>query len=512
MSSPAPQVQYVRRRRSLAGPVVLIAIGVLFLLGNFHVLTWRALGHYWARYWPVLIILWGIVKLVEHWQDNRDGMPGRGIGVGGVFLLIFVIIFGLAATTGERVNWNAIGNEMDMDSDFAGLFGNSYTFTNTVEQPFNPGDTLRVVDDRGAVTINTWDDAKIKVVVSKRVMADNEEESRKVDSQTQPQLSRTDTLITLNANTAGAGNQPVKTDLEIYIPRKASVDVSSRRGDVAVATRTGDVKLSTVRGDVTAKAIEGNVTVDLRRGSVRANDIKGDINIDGRIDDTNLSDISGKARLTGDYFGQMTLANIAKGVSFHTSRTDMELAALPGELNMESGDLRAKNVQGPMSVSTRSKDIHLEDISGDLRIENSNGMVEYHAGNKLGHVEINNQHGDLQVTLPPHAGFQLEAQARRGDIATDFPSIQVEADRQDHRATGTVGSGGPQLRLTNVGGDVEVRKSGPGTPSIDMGPKESGPKQGIPEPPKAPKPPKLPPPERTTDLRGMIFDELHCAL
>ena len=84
---------------------MLITIGVIFLLGNFHYLTWATLGHYFARYWPVLIILWGLVKLVEYFVDQSRGMPARGVGVGGYFLLAMLIVFGLAATSSERINW-----------------------------------------------------------------------------------------------------------------------------------------------------------------------------------------------------------------------------------------------------------------------------------------------------------------------------------------------------------------------------------------------------------------------
>lgn len=503
MSSPtqAPQIRYVRRR-SLAGPIVLIALGVLFLLGNMHVLTWRALGHYWARYWPLLIIVWGVIKLIEHWQDNRDGVPGRGIGVGGVFLLIFVIMLGSAATTADRLNWNAIQSEMDTDSDFAGLFGNSYTFSNTVEQPFTAGDSLRVVDDHGDITISTWDEPKIKVVVTKKIIGGNEEESRKYDQQTQPQFTTAEKVVTLNANTGGAGTQPVRSDLQIYLPAAAAVDVSTRRGDVTVATRTGDVKISSTRGDITAKAITGNLTLDVRRGSVRANDISGDVTLDGRIDDTNFSDIKGKVRLTGDYFGEMTLTHISKGVSFHSSRTDMELAALPGELTIESGEVRGKNLGGPVSLATRSKEITLEDIAGDLKIENSNGSVTYHAGKKLGQVDITNNRANVELSLPPNASFQLDARTRRGDITTDY-SIPVQNQGQEQTANGAVGNGGPQVRVVTTNASIEIRKGGAvSETSPSAAPDDSAPSGGAPSAPKAPRSPRAPrTPTATTHFR-----------
>ena len=54
-----PFVPPRRPRRSFAGPFVLIVLGIVFLLGNLHMLSWMRLGTLFAHYWPLLLILWG---------------------------------------------------------------------------------------------------------------------------------------------------------------------------------------------------------------------------------------------------------------------------------------------------------------------------------------------------------------------------------------------------------------------------------------------------------------------
>ena len=107
MSSPVqPQPPMgVYPRRSFAGPIVLIVIGTLFLLANMRLLAWPRLGLLFARYWPVLLILWGVIKMAEYYSAQRQGYRPRGIGVGGVFLLIFLILMGQIgrASCRERV-------------------------------------------------------------------------------------------------------------------------------------------------------------------------------------------------------------------------------------------------------------------------------------------------------------------------------------------------------------------------------------------------------------------------
>jgi DUF4097 and DUF4098 domain-containing protein YvlB len=453
--------------------MVLILIGVIFLLGNMHYLSWQSLHHYFARYWPALLILWGAVKLLEHWQDNRAGLPSRGIGAGGVVLIIFLVLFGMGFTASDNINWNALRGQMEIDDDLGGLFGNSYTYSATVEQAFAPGSDLKVVSDRGDVVVNTWAEPKIKVVVRKKVVADNEQQGKKIDGETQPTFITGGSTVTLNANTGGAGNKAVASDLEIFIPQKGNVEVSDRRGDIRIAGRQGNVNISS-HGDVTVADNVGSVSISLRRGNVRATNIKGDVSVDGRVDDTNISDVSGEVRLSGDFFGQMNLAKVAKGVGFHSTRTDMQMARLDGDLTMESGDLRARTITGPMHVTTRSKDIHLEDVSGNLKIDNTNGVVEYRAGKGMGDVEINNQRGTVQVMLPKNAAFQVDAHATRGEIESDFPAIQVRSERNSQIASGSVGSAGqsgPQIRLSNNYGDVQIRQSSSLPPPAPPAPK-----------------------------------------
>jgi Domain of unknown function (DUF5668) len=91
MVSPV-QVPPPRARRSMSGPIVLIAIGTVFLLGTMGVLDWHNLGHWFAHYWPVLLIISGIIKLVEYQQAQKQGTRASGLGAGGILLMIAIII------------------------------------------------------------------------------------------------------------------------------------------------------------------------------------------------------------------------------------------------------------------------------------------------------------------------------------------------------------------------------------------------------------------------------------
>jgi DUF4097 and DUF4098 domain-containing protein YvlB len=479
-----PPTQRQRQRRSVAGPVVLILLGLVLLLTTMHVLHPQPLLHWFGTYWPALIIVWGVIKLVEYQQAQKEGFRPSGIGAGGVVLLAFLIIFGLSATQASRFNWDEIRDHINIGDDDLTLFGHNYSYDDQLQQDFPAGSSLRITNDRGAVNLTASDDNQIHVTAHKRINADSQQDADKFNPATKPLVNASGNTITLSANTQGAGDRTVTTDLDVSLPRKVPVVISARHGDISVLGRDGDVDISGQHGDVAAADINGKVSINLSSGSARVSNVSGDASVQGRADDVSVSDVKGATQLNGE-FDSIKLAKITGVVGFKSARTDMEFSRLNGDLDMSSGDLRANDLIGPFRLLTRSKDVRLNEVDGDLRLENENGAVEIHM-RKLGNMQLTNRNSDVQIYVPDKAGFQVDAHARGGEIESDFSTLKI--DNGDDRATvsGTVGAGGPHLVITNEHGGIELRK-GSSVAELPAAP-------ALPKLPRIPAVPKVPVP------------------
>ena len=170
---------YAPRRRSIFGPIVLITIGVVFLLVNAGFVTFRSAVRLFADYWPLLLIIWGVLRLIEYLRARQEGVPPQGIGAGGVIGLIFLVLFGISVSAAykgsQHVNWNSVRNEIDMpDDEFGKWFGQKYEFTDNVDRDFPANGSLKIVGDRGDIKISPSNDGKLHVVVHKVIYADNQ--------------------------------------------------------------------------------------------------------------------------------------------------------------------------------------------------------------------------------------------------------------------------------------------------------------------------------------------------
>ncbi len=454
---PAP-IPPRRYRRSFAGPFVLIVLGIIFLLGNLRMIAWNKLLLLFAHYWPVLLILWGIIKILEYQQAQRDGVPPRGIGAGGVFTVIMLVFFGMIATHVARFHWDDIRESMNIDdSDFNNMFGETFNFDDHLEQTIPATATsLRVNDDHGAVRVSATDDNKITVVVRKRVGADNQGDADKYNQQTRPQITTAGNVIVLDARNQ-AGDHSVQSDLEISVPRKMELHVTSKRGEVSVTGRDGEVEINNQHGDVSVEDVSGNVKLNLEKSSAKVEQITGDVHIAGRLNEVSVTDVKGGAHLEGEFEESVKLARIGKDVSFKSSRTDMEFSRIDGELDLDSDDLHAEQVTGPVHLTTRSKQIRLTDVTGDVRLQDNNGGIEV-SMRSLGNVQIDSRNGDVQLSVPDKAGFRVDARTRDGEIQSDFPELKI--DNNDHQATasGSVGNGSSHIVINNEHDGIEIRK------------------------------------------------------
>jgi len=473
------------RHRSFAGPLVLIIIGVVFLLGTMHVLSVGKLAHLFASYWPVLLILWGVIKIVEHQQARHQGSRASGIGAGGVLLIVMIVVFGLIANQLERVNWRGLRDEINIDDgDFNNMFGDTFNYNDHLEQNF-PGDaSLKVIDNHGAVSVHASDDDKITVVVRKRIGAENQSDADKYNTDTKPTITVIGGLVTVDAKVEGAGDHPVETELDISLPRKAPVTIASRRGDVNVSGRSGNVDISTQHSDTSVDDINANVKVNQDKGSVKIEQVTGDVQIGGRVNELTVADVKGSLQLEGEFQESVKLERIAKTVTFKSSRTDMEFSKLGGSLDLDSDDLHADDLTGPLHLMTRSKNIRMDGVSGDVRVKNDNGNVELIMRN-LGNVQVDNRNGDVQLAVPDRAGFRLDARTRGGEIQSEFPELKVNNDEHEARASGSVGSGSSHIVINNEHEGIEIRKAS-NTPPVP--PVPAKPAKALPPPKESPEP------------------------
>jgi DUF4097 and DUF4098 domain-containing protein YvlB len=245
--------------------------------------------------------------------------------------------------------------------------------------------------------------------------------------------------------------------------------------------RDGAGELTSQDGDVSVTDLNGALTLNLDNSSARVSQISSDVTVQGRGKDVSLEDVKGTVRLDGDFMESVKLTRIAKTVSFKSTRTDMDFTKLDGYLNLDSGDLEASSLTGPLRLRTRSKDIMLNGITSDVHLENENGAVEIHF-NKLGSLEVTNAKGDIRIFLPEKSGFQVDAQARDGEIQSDFPGLKIDNGDNRATATGSVNGGGPHMVLNLEHGSIEIHK-GVAIPPPPPAPPKAG---------KTPQPPGTP--------------------
>jgi len=462
MSSPV--VSPPHRRRSMGGPVILIIMGLIFLLGNLHLISWKRLGLWFAHYWPLLLILWGVLKLVEHYRAKREGTAAPGLGAGGVVLLIFLIIGGLAASQMARVDLSGMSDDFDIGDSHIPFLGESFDFDDQVTQDFPAGAAVKIVNDRGAVNVNVSNGNKIEINTAKKIRSDNKDEAEKWNEQTKPQVTVSGNLVTINANTKGAGDHPVTVDLNVSLPRKAALTIAAQRGDVNVNGRDGNVEIAEQRGDVSVEDINGDVTLNMDRSavnmghsSVRVSQVSGDVTVQGKSNDVSIADVKGAVKINGDVSDGLKLSKIGKTVNFKSSRTDLEFSKLDGDLDLDSDSLRGDNLLGPVRLSTRSKDVSLDSVSGDVRIQDENSGVQ--VGLKApGNVQIDNRNGDITLGVPDKVGFKVEARSRGGEVQADFAGVNVTNTDEDGKASGTFGNGAMHVVLNSEHGNITVHK------------------------------------------------------
>lgn len=115
------------------------------------------------------------------------------------------------------------------------------------------------------------------------------------------------------------------------------------------------------------------------------------------------------------------------------------------------GDVTARTVNGAVEVST----------TGSAAAHTVNGSIEVEVGELSGSgpYRFETVNGTITLTMPEGTGVDVEARTLNGSISTDFP-LTVQGRFGPRSMDGTIGGGGPELRLRTTNGSIEIRRAG----------------------------------------------------
>ena len=268
----------------------------------------------------------------------------------------------------------------------------------------------------------------------------------------------------------GDGHTP---DLEIELPRRATVVIETSSAEIEVDGLHGDQRYRTSSGDMVLREVGGRIAIETVSGDV-------DVVATGQADVT-LRTVSGDVELR---------AGTLRSLGATTTSGDLKIAgrlAGPGPFSVVtvSGDaLLAPAGDVRIEMATLSGDLHSE-IGG--RFDGGRGRRSLAVGSGGPLVEFRSMSGDLTVVRPTsvaaHEAARFEparaADAVRDDAATVPAIVERDGLQAEPAVNGAIAVAYEEARLRILRslerGEIDVAEAGRRLEALDSGPGEAAP-------------------------------------
>ncbi len=309
------------QRSSIFAGLLLILLGALFLLHRFD--PELGIGHLIARYWPVLLIVWGVAKLIDHVSAQRAGRARPPVLSGGeaALLVLLVVVLG----------WIWVVDFIHMkhpqlEADGIGLFSHRHSDNEVLPfQSIPAGAQVTVQTGHGDLTIHAGDVNEIQAAVNKSGSAASESSARERMKGVRVVIEHTSAGYIVHPVNQEQASGNVSVDLDVELPKSVTLIATSARGDISISGIGGAISASTQNGDIAIHDAGSNVNVQLQKGDVRVSDVPGNLRISGKGSQIDISDVAGDALIEGDFFGPIRVRNVKNTTHYASQRTDLTL-------------------------------------------------------------------------------------------------------------------------------------------------------------------------------------------
>jgi len=444
--------------------LTLVTIGALLLARNlgYTIPIWG----YVARYWPALLIGWGLLKFVDYYRfrsagDNRPLFSG-----GEVALLIFVIFLGTAVTTAANIS-PGFGSIFEIgDIDLWDITGNNFTFDEHEEAAVPSGSTIEIENLYGNVEVHPMDSDRVILDVKKTIRASNKEEADRLEKDFTFSITNAGSTYRITSNREnlvqfhGIPRQRYKSSLTLQVPKRATLRIDNRNGKISVQDLTGDQQVTNRYGQVDVRNITGDVRIENRNGSVTAQDISGAVTITNRYSVTAVKNVGGNLEITTRN-GSVDVSGVKGGATIANSYAPISVENVQGDLTISgrNNSVDVQHVDGDVRADSSYQNVNIRDAKGAVTVNSRNGdLLVSLVRPPQKDISISSRYGTITLELPANSAFNIDAHTEFGQVDAEFEGLSIDRSRRERSARGRIGQGGPQITISARNGDIHLSR------------------------------------------------------
>lgn len=237
-----------------------------------------------------------------------------------------------------------------------------------------------------------------------------------------PPIERDGAAVRLRPPTEGAEQRAVTVAYQVRIPVASTVRTTSDSGQTTVTGISGPVTVNTQSAAIGLASLGGTASVTTGSGEVRIDGVDGVLTVE-----------TSSSRIIARRIGSSL------------------------RLRTQSGAVEAGFVgTGDVDVETGSSAIRLMRVRGGATVSSQSGRITID-GSPNRDWALKTGSSNVDVTLHPGAGARLEASSGSTNVSVEHAFFEGKIDKG--RASGTIGRGGPSVRITSRSGQIHVHGS-----------------------------------------------------
>jgi DUF4097 and DUF4098 domain-containing protein YvlB len=482
-----------RRRPSLLAGLLWTGLGLLFLLRNFGIGpdTW----HVMAAYWPVLLILLGLGKVIDHYRQKE----GVSVSFGEVVTIFLLLLIGSAVSRISTSHFGRVVRDMPINIGGTSIqpgqwLGVSYTFDEEASYAVAAHTPLRIENSNGLVSLTPGSGNQIHVRLRKTVYEEDASSAKEIAGQIkleggeEGKAAATTFVIRTNREDLRQKDYRFNTDLEIAVPPDSQIQIRNAFGEIKVANLTGKFDLNTshqpidvrdckgefvlasrfseshlanltgnvtiaARGRVSVEAVKGNVTVRNEYSPVQISDVDGQVTVS--TSESNIvvekitkpvtieapgtqlvvRNLSDTLKAAASY-RQVDISDVAGDISLDTRYATLSLSRIKGavEIASDSDRIKAEEITGRFKVRARRTSLNLDGIEGPIDAVTT--LKDVVVANYRQDCTITNEYGEVSLSNGSLPRMNTTVKNRNGTISLYLPenaAVQINATAKSGR-------------------------------------------------------------------------------